>query len=116
MDKTLLFWMVVGVVGFAFALAVQMRIVTALVLRRALGAWRTELTDRVKANTAVVWAAAARPMPDEAKPWLTDAVGHLRETYPNPLRHLRTARRYSIVLPVVLFGVLVLGRTVLGVI
>ncbi|MEO0449547.1 MAG: hypothetical protein AAFZ74_04395 [Pseudomonadota bacterium] len=74
MDKTLLFWMVVGAVGFAFALAVQMRIVTALVLRRALGAWRAELTDRVKANTAVVWAAATRPMPDEAKPWLTDAV------------------------------------------
>lgn len=116
MDKTLLFWIVVGAVGFAFALAVQMRIVTALVLRRALAAWRTELTDRVKANTAVVWAAGARPMPDEAKPWLMEAVGHLRETYPNPLRHLRTARRYSIIMPVILFAVLVLGRTVLGVI
>ncbi len=116
LDKTLLFWIVVGAVGFGFALAVQMRVVTALVLRRALGAWRTELTDRVKANTAVVWAAGARPMPDETKPWLADAVAHLRETYPNPLKHLRTARRYSIVMPVLLFAILVLGRTVFGVV
>lgn len=116
MDKTVLFWVVIGVLGFAFALAVQMRVITALVLRRALRAWNTELEDRVKANTAVVWAAGAKPLPDDAKPWLQSAQAHLQETYPNPLAHLRTARRYSVILPVLLVGVLALGRFALGII
>ena len=116
MDKTILFWILVGGLGFAFALAVQMRIVTALVLRRALGDWREELTDRVKANAAIVWAAGAQTLPGESKPWLSEAVEHLRNTYPNPLRHLRTARRFSVTTPVLLLGVFALGRLVWGVI
>lgn len=116
MDKTILFWILVGGLAFAFALAVQMRIVTALVLRRALGDWRDELTDRVKANAAVVWAAGARPLPSDSKPWLSEAVDHLQNTYPNPLGHLRKARRFSVVTPVLLLGVFALGRLVWGVI
>ena len=116
MAKIVIFWILLGSLGFAFALAVQMRMMIALVLRRALKAWRPEFEDRVKANTAVVWAAGEKPIPDEMRDGLTDAVEHLRTTYPNPLSHLRTARRYSVVMPVLLFAVLVLGRTVLGVI
>lgn len=116
MDKTILFWVLVGGLGFAFALAMQMRVVTALVLRRALGAWREDLQDRVKANQAVIGAAGPGGVPPESAPWLSDAVTHLQATYPNPLRHLRTARRFSLVTPMLLLGVLALGRFVWGVI
>lgn len=109
MDKTLLFWILVGGLSFAFALAVQMRVITALVLRRALKAWREEFADRVKANAVVVAAASGAPAE-------TEAVAYMQDTYPSPLAHLRTARRYSVILPVLLVGVLALGRLVLGVI
>ena len=116
MDKTILFWILVGGLGFAFALAVQMRVVTALVLRRALGAWREELQDRVKANQVVIGAAGPGGAPPESEAWLTDAVTHLQATYPSPLRHLRTARRFSLITPLLLLSVLALGRFVWGVI
>ena len=109
MDKTLLFWILMGGLGFAFALAIQMRMITALVLRRALKAWREDYADRVKANAVVVAAAGRAPIED-------DAVAYMRETYPSPLAHLRSARRYSVILPVLLVGVLALGRLVWGVI
>jgi len=56
---TLIYWGALILLAFAFALAVQMRVMGALVLRRALFAWNTEL-DRTKANTAVVWASGRR--------------------------------------------------------
>ena len=88
----------------------------ALVLRRALKAWRPEFEDRVKANEAVVTAAGEAPIPENTPSGQAEAIEHLRTTYPNPLSHLRTARRYSIVTPVLLFALLVMGRFVLGVI
>lgn len=115
MEKIVIFWILLGVVGFAFALAVQMRMMIAVVLRRALAAWREEFVDRAKANQVVV-LAAADATENDGDAALSEAVEHLRKTYPNPLNHLRTARRYSLITPVVLFGLLVLGRTVLGVI
>lgn len=116
MDKTVLFWILFGVLGFGFALAVQMRVMVALVLRRALKAWRTDLEDRAKANSAVVWAAGSKPLPDATKPWLSEAVAHLQATYPMPLNHLRKARRYSTILPVLLIVLVAVGRFGLGVI
>ena len=116
MDKTVLFWILLGVLGFAFALAVQMRIVTALVLRRALGAWRETFVDREKANRAVILAAGALPLADDVEAETSEAVAYLRETYASALGHLRTARRYSIVTPVLLLGLVAIGRTILGVI
>ncbi|MEM9180766.1 MAG: hypothetical protein AAGA89_13710 [Pseudomonadota bacterium] len=116
MDKTVLFWILFGVLGFGFALAVQMRVMVALVLRRALKAWRSDLEDRVKANSAVVWAAGAKPLPESAKPWLNEAVAHLQATYPMPLHHLRRARKYSVVLLVLLIFLIAIGRFGLGVI
>ena len=112
----MLFWLLFGVLGFAFALAVQMRIVTALVLRRALGAWREVFLDRQKANRAVILAAGATPLADNLEPDMPEAVAHLRETYSSALGHLRTARRYSIVTPVLLLALVAIGRTILGVI
>ncbi|MHA7899256.1 MAG: hypothetical protein ACX94B_05280 [Henriciella sp.] len=112
----MIFWILFGVLGFAFALAVQMRMMIALVLRRALKAWRASFEDRGKANRAVVLAAGTAPLSSELEGDLGEAVAHLRETYPKPLGHLRTARRYSLVTPVLLLALLALGRTVLGVI
>ena len=116
MAKIVMFWILVGGLGFAFALAVQMRMMIALVLRRALKAWRGVFEDRVKANRAVILAAGATQSASDTDPDIKDAVEHLRSTYPNPLVHLRTARRYSLLTPVLLVVVLGIGRTVLGVI
>lgn len=116
MDKTVLFWILFGGLGFAFALAVQMRVVTALVLRRALGAWREAFVDRQRANRAVVLAASSAPLPDGLESETNEAVTHLRGTYASALGHLRMARRYSIVLPILLLGLVAVGRTVLEVI
>ena len=116
MDKTVLFWIVLGGLGFAFVLALQMRVMVALVLRRALKAWRPALEDRVKANQAVMVAAAAVAIPSDTDTDVADAAAHLRSVYPMPLGHLRTARRYSVILPFLLLGLLGLGRLALGVI
>ena len=116
MAKIVIFWILLGGVGFAFALALQMRMMIALVLRRALKAWRPEFEDRVKANAAVVAAASEAPIQEDGPSGLSEAIEHLRTTYPNPLSHLRTARRYSVGTPVLLFALLVMGRFVLGVI
>ncbi|MEL6413946.1 MAG: hypothetical protein AAFQ15_03280 [Pseudomonadota bacterium] len=116
MAKIVIFWILLGGLGFAFALAVQMRVMIALVLRRALKAWRPEFEDRIKANAAVIAAAGEQPIPDDMAAEMMTAVEHLRVTYPNPLSHLRTARRYSVVTPVLLLAVLAMGRTILGVI
>ena len=116
MDKTVLFWIILGGLGFAFALAVQMRVMVALVLRRALKAWQPAFEDRVKANQAVILAAATEPVPSDTSEDVLTAATHLREVYPMPLSHLRTARRYSTVLPILLLALLCLGRLALGVI
>lgn len=116
MDKTVLFWILFGGLGFGFALAVQMRVVTALVLRRALGAWREAFVDRQRANRAVVLAASTGPLPSDVDQDTREAVTHLRDTYDSALGHLRKARRYSIILPVLLLGLVAIGRTVLEVI
>ncbi len=116
MTKIVIFWILLGGLGFAFALAVQMRMMIALVLRRALKAWRSDFEDRVKANQAVILAAGpASAASADLEPALQDAQQHLRDTYPNPLAHLRTARRYSLVTPALLLALVIAGRTVLGV-
>jgi len=116
LSKIVLFWILLGGVGFAFALAVQMRMMTALVLRRALQAWRDEFHDREKANAAVVLAAGPGDLTADLEPVTKDGASHLRSVYPNPLAHLRTARRYSVITPVLLLGLVIAGRTILGVI
>ena len=112
--QIVLYWALVIIVAFAAALAVQMRMMIGVVLRRALRAWRAELEDPQKANAAIVSAAAATDLPADAEPWLSDTVAHLRTTYPNPLNHLRTARRYSVLSPIILLGLLAYGRFALG--
>ncbi len=116
MAKVVVYWIVLGGLAFAFALAVQMRMMIALVLRRALKARNAAFEHREMANQAVILAAAPGQLDDEIQVEIKDAAAHLRTTYPQPLSHLRTARRYSLVTPVLLLLVLAIGRVILGVI
>lgn len=116
MTKIVVFWILLGGLAFGFALAVQMRMMIALVLRRALKAWNAAFEDRAKANAAVVRAAAPGDLAADLDADLEAAAKHLRTTYPNPVAHLRTARRYSLVLPILLLVLIAIGRVVLGVI
>lgn len=111
MNKIVLFWILFGGLAFAFALAVQMRVMIAVVLRRALMARENTLT-REEANAAVIAAAGVQSLERAAD----QCALHLRETYPNPLRHLRRARRASMIAPVLLLVILLIGRFGLGVI
>lgn len=115
MDKSVLFWILFGALGFAFALAVQMRVLIALVLRRALKAWNADLDNREKANLVVVQAAARTSDTVEQEPWLQKSVAHLRETYPAPLKQIQIARRFSVLIPVLMIAYLAIGRFSLGV-
>lgn len=108
---TILFWAAFAALGFAFALAVQMRVITAHVLRKALEAHDPAL-EPAQAGAAVVHAANGGA-PAGAGDWLMSASAHLIETYPKPLSHLRIARRASLVMPVAIL-VLVAARRVLN--
>lgn len=107
--QIVLFWTLTGLAAFGWALAFQMRVMVALVLRRALAETDGTLGHRQKANAVVALAV---------RPGTCDDINaqHLRESYPAALGHLRTARVLSGVLPVLLSALLGLGRFVWGVI
>lgn len=93
------FWIIGGVLAFGFALAVQMRLMIALVLRRALTALFGESADHASAvREATVGSSTSK----ESQ--------HLVETYPRPLAHMRLARRWSLILPVLLLGLIAARR------
>ncbi|MEM1146544.1 MAG: hypothetical protein AAGA72_04740 [Pseudomonadota bacterium] len=113
MDKTVLFWGLIGVLGFAFVLAVQMRVMIALVLRRWLKATRGPVFDQNQlSNRTVMLAARQAPVPESAEPLVKDAVTEMRKMYPSPLAHLRLARRISIFAPGLILMVIAFGRMV----
>ena len=106
------FWLVFGMLGFAFALAVQMRVMTALVLRRALLA-RDQDLSQADAGAAVRFAASPKVGEVHPAPTLTRAR-YLIDTYPRPLAHLRLARRWSVLAPVLLLALLLVRRILDG--
>jgi len=88
----IIYWAFVVLAAFAFALAIQMRVMIGIVLRKALIA-RTPDLDAGKANAAISWAAGSNPLPGDARQWLREQVEHLQAEYPRPLGHLKIARR-----------------------
>ncbi len=84
-------WIVLGVTGFAFVLAAQMRMLISVSLRRAL-AEKFGGDYRDAGYRAAVAAAGTPAEPGEHTAWLT-------ETYPAPLSHLRLARRVTYTAP-----------------
>ena len=87
------FWTIFAALCFAFALAIQMRIVLGVVVARALRA-RDETLDIAPSRLAMVRAGNGESGDD-----LTD---HIHSTYPEQVRQLRLARKVSVVTPVLI--------------
>lgn len=109
----IVFWTLVVLAVFAFALALQMRVMIGIVLRKALIARDKEL-DAGKANAAISWAANPAGLPPDARQWLRDQVSILLAEYQKPLSHLRIARRWCIIAPALVVLLLAVGRYRLG--
>lgn len=101
MLATVIFWVLLGVLTFAFALAVQMRLMIGVVVARALRARNKSLPIPASRIAVAKAANGATGDPD---------VDHVHATYPAQLRQLRLARRVSLVTPAMIVLVLAAGR------
>ena len=90
-----------------------MRVMIGVALRKALMA-RNSALDAGQANAAISWAAGRTPLPEDAGSWLREQVAHLIEVYPRPLSHLRIARRWCVIGPILLILLVAIGRFRLG--
>ena len=99
-------WIVLGITGFAFVLAAQMRMLISVSLRRAL-ADRFGGDYRDAAYRAAV-ASTASPAPDGAH------ATYLLEAFPIPLSHLRLARRVTYTAPMAILLSLAFLRFIAG--
>ena len=84
-------WIVLGLVVFVFLLAVQMRLLISVSLRRALAAEFGG--DYRSADYRAAIAATAAPAPEG------EHAAYLVRAYPRPLSHLRLARRVTYTAP-----------------
>ena len=91
-------WIVLGLVGFLFLLAVQMRMLISVSLRRALA--EKFGGDYRSADYRAAVRATAAPAPEG------EHAAFLIETYPLPLSHLRLARRVTYTAPMAILLVL----------
>lgn len=96
-----LFWTLFGVVAFAFALAWQMRVLIGVIVARALRARNTTLSIP-DSRLAMVKAGNGETGSPE--------VDHIHATYADQVRQLRRARRVSVVAPVLIVTLLLVGR------
>lgn len=84
-------WIVLGLTGFAFVLALQMRALISVSLRRALAEKFGGDHRSADYRAAIVATGTAAPEGEYA--------AYLAETYPSPLSHLRLARRVTYTAP-----------------
>ena len=114
MNAELAFWILFGVALFALALAVQMRLMVAKVLRVSVAAHHRDLpADEVALS---VRASPPGPVSGEASPQVMEVRDWVRAQHPGAVAHLARARRWSRVMPVVVIVILAIGRIGLGVI
>jgi len=99
-------WTVLGIAGFAFLLALQMRYLISVSLRRALAA-KFGGDFREARHVACIRATQAGTGEDEG-------VRFLEEVYPAPLSHLRLARRVTYTAPMAISLTLAFMRFGLG--
>jgi len=101
MAGTVIFWILLGLTGFALALALQMRVMIGVVVARALRA-RDQSLEIAASRLAVVKAGNGET---------GDAsVDHIHATYPAQVSQLRLARRVSIVTPILIVLIIAAGR------
>ena len=102
---TALFLALIGILVFAFALAIQMRMMIGVVVARA---WRARYSALgiPESRLAVVLAGNG----EEGD----EPVQHIYETYPDQVKQLRLARRVSKVTPFLVLLVAAVGRAVGG--
>ncbi len=108
MDQTIVFWIVLGVVGFGLALALQMRFMVAKVLAISVAAQYPELHHNDV--RAVVLASPLADAPVEFSAELSAVRNQLREQHPGAVGHLARARRWSVILPFVVLVIAAFGR------
>ena len=99
-------WIVLGVTGFAFVLAAQMRMLISVLLRRAL-VDKFGGDPRDPEYRAAVAASGKTDTPGEHLAWLM-------ETYPAQLAQLRLARRVTYTAPMAILLSLAWLRLIVG--
>ncbi|MEM5515731.1 hypothetical protein WNY37_02145 [Henriciella sp. AS95] len=100
-DHDLKFFIAGVMIVFVFALAVQMRLMAGVALKRAAKA-KFDGLDETQARLAVAGAVDG-----EAD---GEAAGYLAETFPGAIRHIRLARKGTIVMAAALVGVIAAWR------
>jgi len=96
-----IFWTAFGVVAFAFALAIQMRVIIGVIVARALRARDKNLSIKAS-RLAMVQVGNGESGNAEAE--------YVHATYPAQVRQLRLARRVSVICPVLIVIIFALGR------
>ena len=106
------FWIVFGVAGFGLALALQMRVLVAKVLRFSVAAKYPKLHHNDV--RAVVRASPQSEAPAVFSAEFNDMRDWVRDQHPAAVGHLARARRWSVILPLVILVVAAVGRFKLG--
>ncbi len=101
MAAAFLFWTVFAALSFAFALAIQMRIILGVIIARALRARDDTLS--IKASRLAM-VRAGNGISDD------DATAHIHATYPDQVRQLRLARKISVIMPVLIVATVAIWR------
>ncbi len=101
-DHDVKFFVAGVLVFFVFALAVQMRLMAGVALKRAVKA-KFEGLDERQAKLAVAGAVNGGAEAGEA-------AGYLAETFPGAIRHIRLARKGTIVMAAALVAVIAAWR------
>ncbi len=112
MDQVIVFWIVLGVTGFGWALALQMRMMVAKVLAISVAAQYPQVHHND--IRAVVRASPLAVAPAGFSAELKGMRDWVRERHSGAVGHLARARRWSVILPVVVLVLAVVGRFKLG--
>lgn len=100
------FWAATILLTFAVLLAIQMRMITSMALKRAAAAHLNEPADSKLAYAAVIDAAGGGRE--------IDGAAYLLDNHPGAIDHLRLARKSMAYLLPALLGVLIVGKLFLG--
>ena len=104
----LTFWILFGILAFALALAIQMRVIIGVILARALRARDPDLSIQDSRAAAVFAGHGHAGVPGERG--LSGGIAHLHATYPDQIGQLRLARRVCLVAPIGIVLLIAIAR------